>query len=262
MDPDHDGIVNADDDCPKVAEDFDGVEDDDGCPEADDRDGDGILDAEDNCPDEPEDLDGIEDTDGCPEEPGDTDGDGIVDEIDRCPKVPEDIDGWEDQDGCPDVDNDLDGIVDVEDECRNIKETVNGFEDEDGCPDEAPERVEVTKTRINIRDKIYFEVDRAVIRPESYDLLDEIAAVINAHPELRLIRVEGHTDSDGDDAYNLTLSQQRAKAVVDYLVREKVDRGRLDWAGFGESKPIADNETDIGKQKNRRVEFLIIERDQ
>ena len=81
------------------------------------------------------------------------------------------------------------------------------------------------------------------------------------HPELTLIRVEGHTDADGDDLSNLRLSQDRARAVVDALVGRGVDRARLDWAGFGETKPLDSNRTAAGKAANRRVEFLIIERE-
>ena len=92
-------------------------------------------------------------------------------------------------------------------------------------------------------------------------LLDEIASVILAHPEIKKIRVEGHTDSDGPDSSNLKLSQARTQAVVDYLVSKGVERSRLDPVGFGESRPIAENTTPEGKAKNRRVEFIIVSRE-
>ena len=134
-DNDSDGILDVDDKCPNEPEDKDGFEDEDGCPDGDknDRDGDGILDDVDKCPDEPEDIDGFEDEDGCPDP--DNDKDGILDVDDLCPNEPEDKDGFEDEDGCPDPDNDKDGILDSDDKCPNEPETYNGFEDEDGCPD-------------------------------------------------------------------------------------------------------------------------------
>src|SRR5450432_3372842 len=107
-----------------------------------DRDGDGIVDDLDKCPDDPEDFDGFQDEDGCPDP--DNDGDGILDVDDLCPNDPEDKDGFEDADGCPDPDNDKDRILDKDDKCPNEPETYNGFQDEDGCPDRG--RVVVTDT--------------------------------------------------------------------------------------------------------------------
>ena len=295
LDRDKDGIPNKTDLCKNVPEDFDDFQDEDGCPELD-NDKDTIPDREDLCPDDPEDFDGYKDADGCPDpdndkdgipdladrcvdeaetfngyqdEDGcpdskptyDTDGDGYKDDVDRCPFDAEDFDEWEDEDGCPEKDNDLDGIVDELDQCPIEREVFNGFEDEDGCPDEAPTRVRIEKERIVISDKIYFEYNKAIIEVVSYDLLGEIAALIINHPDITKVRVEGHTDSDGDDVYNRKLSQARAEAVVDYLVGRGVERSRLDPAGFGETRPIADNDTDMGKARNRRVEFLIVERE-
>lgn len=101
-----------------------------------DRDKDGILDEKDKCPDQPEDFDGFEDEDGCPDL--DNDGDGIKDEFDRCPNDPEDKDNWQDEDGCPDYDNDADGIPDTKDAAPNLPETINGYKDDDGMPDTPP----------------------------------------------------------------------------------------------------------------------------
>ena len=118
-DRDGDGIKDDEDQCPDDPEDFDGFQDQDGCPDPD-NDNDGILDVDDKCPMVPEDHDGDEDEDGCPEgADGDRDGDGILDSVDKCPDVPEDRDGFEDQDGCPDPDNDQDGIPDKSDKCPN-----------------------------------------------------------------------------------------------------------------------------------------------
>lgn len=135
-DNDDDGVADVDDKCPREAEDFDGFQDDDGCPEPD-NDGDGLIDVSDACPDEPETFNKYQDEDGCPDV-ADTDNDGIPDDRDQCPSEPEDTDGFDDEDGCPDPDNDGDGIPDVQDECIDEPETVNEYEDEDGCPDEAP----------------------------------------------------------------------------------------------------------------------------
>jgi OmpA-OmpF porin, OOP family len=131
-DNDGDGIPDKLDKCPDLAEDFDGFEDDDGCPDLD-NDRDGIPDDKDECPDEPEDFDGYLDKDGCPD--NDNDGDGIPDHLDKCPNQAEDFDGFEDDDGCPDLDNDGDGIPDKLDKCPDEAEDFDGFQDDDGCPD-------------------------------------------------------------------------------------------------------------------------------
>lgn len=128
-------------------------------------------------------------------------------------------------------------------------------------PPPPPKRVEVKKEKIQVNEKIHFEFDSAEIKEESHDLLNEIAQVINDHPEILKLRIEGHTDNVGSAKYNQDLSQRRAAAVRDYLVDTgKVDAGRLEVAGYGFDKPIADNSTDEGRAKNRRVEFNILER--
>ena len=254
-DTDKDGVPDGEDRCPKHAEDMDGFRDTDGCPDTD-NDGDGIEDDIDRCPDDPEDDDGFMDNDGCPEP--DNDNDGVNDLNDRCPNEPEDMNGFEDDDGCPDVaDSDGDGFMDDVDRCPYDAEDFDGVEDNDGCPDE--DRVVVKAGRIQINEKIYFESGKAVIKPESYDLCDEIARVVNANPQLLLIRVEGHTDSDGSDVANLKLSGNRAAAVKQYLVKKGgVEAGRLTSVGLGESSPIESNDTAEGKAENRRVEFIIV----
>lgn len=260
VDNDQDGIWDAQDACPMDPEDIDGFQDMDGCPEPD-NDGDGILDVSDACPMVAETFNGFQDQDGCPDDKPfiDTDGDGYQDEVDQCPLDPEDFDGWQDEDGCPDNDNDQDGILDVVDQCPFDPETVNGYLDEDGCPDTAPSRVVVEKSKIVITEKIFFDYNKAIIKPMSFELLDEVAAVINDHPHINLIQVEGHTDADGSESYNLRLSQSRAEAVVEYLVNAGVEGVRLTAKGFGESTPIDTNETTEGKARNRRVEFTILE---
>jgi outer membrane protein OmpA-like peptidoglycan-associated protein len=253
-DPDNDGLPNKVDDCPDEPEDFDGFEDSDGCPDYD-NDGDGILDESDDCPDEPEDRDGFQDSDGCPDP--DNDQDGILDVDDDCPDEPEDFDGFQDEDGCPDPDNDGDGVLDANDECEGELETDNNYQDEDGCPDEIPKEV-VEFTGV-IKD-ITFETDRAVIRTPSEKILTRALKVLNDFPDVRF-GILGHTDSDGEDAYNMDLSQQRTESVVRWFVEHGIDEDRFAPRGFGETQPIADNDTNSGKALNRRVEFELIDRE-
>ena len=257
-DNDRDGILDNDDKCPLIPEDKDGFQDEDGCPEGDknDRDGDGILDNVDKCPDDPEDFDQFQDEDGCPDP--DNDQDGILDVDDLCPNDPEDKDGFEDEDGCPDPDNDKDRILDKDDKCPNEPETYNGFEDEDGCPDRG--RVVVTDTAIEILDMVYFEYNKAIIKPQSYPILDAVAATLQGNPSISLIEVQGHTDERGDDAYNLDLSDRRAHSVEKYLADKGVDPKRLSAQGYGETQPIDRAHNEAAWAKNRRVAFLILKR--
>lgn len=130
-------------------------------------------------------------------------------------------------------------------------------------PPPEPERVEVKREKIQVNEKIHFEFDSAKIREESHNLVDEIATVINEHPEIVRLRVEGHTDPRGTREYNLDLSKRRAQSVMDYLVEQgDVDPERLEMEGYGFDEPIASNDTEEGMAKNRRVEFTILERDQ
>ena len=221
-----------------------------------DTDGDGYIDSLDVCPYDPEDFDGFEDHDGCPD--FDHDRDGILEPTDQCPNEAEDVDEFEDADGCPDPDNDADGILDPDDGCPNEPETVNDYQDEDGCPDIVP--IVVTTTHIEIGDKIFFDFDSENIQTRSFDLLDAIAVTMTEHQELLVIQVEGHTDTQGPESYNQRLSQRRAESVIDALVERGVERERLSPLGFGESRPVVDEETEAAHEANRRVEFLILER--
>jgi outer membrane protein OmpA-like peptidoglycan-associated protein len=129
------------------------------------------------------------------------------------------------------------------------------------APPAPPPRVEVKADRIEINEKIQFELDKANIMEASHSLLNEITAVLAQHTEIKKVDILGHTDSDGSDAYNQDLSDRRAKAVMQYLVGHGIDQARLTAKGLGESKPIASNDTAAGKEKNRRVEFLIVEQE-
>jgi outer membrane protein OmpA-like peptidoglycan-associated protein len=282
-DLDGDGILDSDDECPEKPEDVDDYQDSDGCPDVDD-DNDTVLDVDDACRLEPEDADGFEDENGCPDPdndqdgvldtddacintPGiakhagcpDTDGDGLQDKDDECPEEPEDIDTFEDENGCPDPDNDQDGILDVDDKCPLEPEIINGVEDDDGCPDEGETKVRVTAEKIEILEKVYFDTNKARIKKRSFDVLNQVAAVMKNNTKIKKLRVEGHTDSRGKDEYNKTLSQRRADAVVVYLTERGIDVNRLTAIGYGEEKPIADNAKRKGRATNRRVEFTILE---
>lgn len=255
-DRDGDGIFDDDDFCPDDPEDKDEFEDSDGCPDPD-NDKDGIPDVSDRCPLDPEDIDGFEDLDGCPDP--DNDKDKILDVDDECPLDPEDYDGFEDEDGCPEPDNDLDGIPDAQDKCPLEKEVINGVEDEDGCPDEGESHVQVTAEKITIDTKIYFEFDSAVIKSESFSILNQVALTMLANPQLKKIRVEGHADERGGDDYNLELTQRRAESVVEYLMGRGVQEKRLEGVGYGETRPIAEGHDEEAWAANRRVEFTIID---
>ncbi|MDP6942691.1 MAG: OmpA family protein, partial [Myxococcota bacterium] len=252
-DTDMDGIHDGIDKCITEPEDYDGDRDEDGCPE-DDRDGDGINDDIDRCPDKPEDFDGYMDEDGCPEL--DNDNDGIRDDLDRCPLDPEDRDGWEDIDGCPEPDNDGDGIMDPVDKCPNLAEDFDGDMDEDGCPD-LYEKIVITETRIELKQKIFFATNSARILRKSNELLDEVVDALAKNGKLR-VRIEGHTDSQANARYNKGLSQRRAQSVKKYIVKQGILGDRLTAVGFGEENPIDTNDTDEGRARNRRVEFHIL----
>ncbi len=283
-DADGDGVVDANDKCPLEPEDLDGFQDDDGCPDPD-NDGDGVLDVADGdrdktgfgtCRNDPEDKDGFEDEDGCPDP--DNDKDGILDLADgpqdssgfgSCRNAPEDMDLFEDTDGCPDPDNDGDGIFDVSDgdkdgtgygKCRNEPESFNEWQDEDGCPDIKPKAV-LTETAIQILEMVYFDFNKSTIQERSFPLLDEVVRILTENPQVNSVRVEGHTDTVGTRAYNAGLSDRRAKSVMAYLVKKGIDKKRLTAKGYGFDFPIDTNATQEGRDKNRRVEFNILEID-
>ncbi len=254
-DMDGDGVPDADDGCPDVPEDMDGFKDADGCPELD-NDNDGVIDGMDACPMAAEDFDQFQDTDGCPDP--DNDNDGIDDAADRCPNDAEDLDGDRDADGCPDQDADGDGVPDDSDACPDAAETMNDYLDTDGCPDEKPQRVEVTKQQIVIKEQILFATGKATIRVESYPVIDDVVMVLRDYPDIK-VRIEGHTDNVGNDATNLELSKARADSVFEYIIGKGIDARRLITEGFGETRPIDTNTTTEGKARNRRVEFHILQ---
>lgn len=127
----------------------------------------------------------------------------------------------------------------------------------------AAARAALKGKKIEITEMVQFELNSSVIKPESFALLDDVAKVMKDHPEVKKVAIEGHASADGDDNQNLLLSDARAKSVMAYLVTKGgIDQKRLSAEGFGEKKPIADNNTEEGRIKNRRVEFNVVETDQ
>jgi outer membrane protein OmpA-like peptidoglycan-associated protein len=276
-DRDSDGIPDDLDRCQEQTEDKDGYQDEDGCPDVDD-DNDGLLDGADKCPREAGPIQNF----GCPVK--DRDGDGLNDDQDKCPEEPEDKDSFQDQDGCPDLDNDTDGIPDSQDKCPSEAGPTDNQgcpdKDRDGdgvvdrldqCPDETGVKEEigcpkkyklvvVKKDRIEIKQQIKFATGSAkIIGKDSFEIISEVGQVLRDSPQIKRVRIEGHTDSMGNDSANLRLSQNRANSVMSALLRDGIDPGRLQAVGFGETKPIASNSTSAGRQENRRTEFNLIE---
>ena len=233
-DSDGDGVPNHKDACPDV---FGDVEFD-GCP---DTDGDGIPDHEDACPD----VFGDAKFNGCP----DSDGDGIPDHLDECPQEA----GPASNNGCPvppPADRDGDGVPDNVDECPDVA----GPASNNGCPEVKEEHV---KQLNDYGRTILFNTGKSTFQQSSYATLDSMAEVMKQFPNAKFA-IEGHTDSTGSDRINNPLSEERAKAVKDYLISKGIGTTRLSSEGFGSKRPIADNKTSEGRAKNRRTEIRLV----
>ena len=203
-----------------------------------DRDGDGVVDEKDECPDSAGPIALI----GCP----DRDGDGVPDIHDKCPDVP----GSKNFQGCPAPDTDGDSVNDDEDKCPLVKGVKSNF----GCPPINP----VLINRVNhAADRIFFVRAKAVIEEISLNELDRVVSILQSDTVLRL-RIEGYTDSEGTDARNLNLSNRRAKAVEKYMEKQGIPASRMDFIGYGNTKPLASNDTPEGMAKNRRVEMILM----
>lgn len=215
-------------------------------PPEPDRDRDGVSDARDQCPDRAGDPDAPRP--GCPR---DLDSDGVADAVDACPTLPGVASADPKLHGCP-PDRDGDGISDATDACPDEK----GEAKTQGCP----VAVRVVGQQIVITDQVNFATGRDVLAPESSAVLEQVAAVLEQHPEIARVAVDGHTDNVGQEKANLALSRRRAIAVVRWLVARGVDERRLEARGFGPRRPIADTKTAEGRAKNRRVEFQILKK--
>jgi OOP family OmpA-OmpF porin len=221
-----------------------------------DTDGDGIPDDIDACPTEPEDHKDPDPMDGCPL-PSDRDGDGIPDQLDKCPDVPEDKDGIDDEDGCPEDDADRDGIPDAKDACPKEPGQPDPDPKKNGCP----KFIHLEGSSVRVLQQVHFATASATILPDSFPMLGEIAALLKATPGIKKMRIEGHTDNHGAAAYNLDLSQRRAASVRQWLIDHGIAALRLESEGYGLTQPIDSNDTDAGRQANRRVEFKILDED-
>ena len=256
VDTDRDGVVDYLDKCPQIP----GTTEMNGCQ---DKDKDGVADNEDSCPEVPgigrfkgcpdSDADGVEDSkDKCPNQIGldmfmgcpDTDGDGIEDSQDKCADSPKGI--KVDAAGCP-SDTDGDGILDSEDKCPSV----SGDATNSGCP---VMKADVKKRLQFAARGITFETGKATLTTTSYPMLDEVISILNEYEDYNL-RMGGHTDAVGKDSANLSLSQSRVDAVKAYLIGKGVSDGRIEATGFGETRSVGSNATEIGRAKNRRVEL-------
>jgi outer membrane protein OmpA-like peptidoglycan-associated protein len=282
-DQDRDGIPDGEDACPVLQGPRTSDPKTNGCPP--DRDGDGVLDSEDACIDVPGDKTADPKTNGCP---ADKDGDGVYDKDDACVDVPGVKSADPKLNGCP-ADTDNDGVLDKDDACvdkpgikTNDPKTngcpdpdrdKDGIEnDKDACPDEPgkadpdPKRNGCPKAFVDhgvikILDQVKFKTASAQIQPgkDSTDVLEAVLEVLKKHPEIKGLRVEGHTDNKGNAAANKKLSQDRAASVVKWLIGKGLDKGMFQAQGFGQEKPIDSNDTEQGRQNNRRVEFHILD---
>ena len=288
-DRDRDRIVDKLDQCPDEPA---GVRPDPnklGCPLRD-RDGDGIFDIDDRCPDTPQGLRPDPEKPGCPQVDKDRDGDGFLDSEDQCPDVHKGTFPDPDKPGCPTPDRDNDGVVDPQDQCpdepKGARPDPNKLgcpwvdkdrdsdkipDSQDACPDKAgvpnvdpakhgcPSLVEFKEGKIAIVKPVFFATNKDIILQESYPVLQSVADVIKASPEIKKVSIEGHTDNRGSPEMNRDLSERRARSVKRWLIEHGVEETRLQSLGFGPWRPIATNDTPQGRERNRRVEFVIID---
>ena len=227
-DTDNDGIIDKMDDCPDEA----GILGKNGCP-TQDADDDGVDDEDDHCPS----IAGLAALNGCP----DTDGDGIIDAEDGCPN----FSGSKELGGCPDTDGD--GIVDKDDKCPELSGLAAGM----GCPEITEKEEDILTFAAR---NVHFATSLARIDQSSYPVLEEVYEIMKKYQQYDLI-LEGYTDNRGNDFLNQQLSERRAKACKEFLVAKGIAENRISFAGYGENKPIADNNRAEGRAMNRRVEF-------
>ena len=237
-DTDGDGVPDRRDKCPNTPPGRN--VDETGCEL--DSDGDGVVDGDDQCPNTPA---GKEvDSRGCPPDQ-DTDGDGVPDRSDDCPDTPAGV--AVNARGCP-LDSDGDGVPDYMDKCPDSE--AGAKVDAQGCYVELEETVTID---LNLE----FDTNSDVIRASERPKIQEVVTFLRQYPTTNAV-LEGHTDSDGSQAYNQQLSERRARAVYNYLVQEaNLAASRLSFVGYGETRPIASNETAAGKQRNRRVSAVV-----
>lgn len=246
FDSDKDGVADYLDECPATPS--GAPVDSKGCPL--DSDGDGVPDYTDLCANTQR---GIEVDDyGCPY---DADADGVPDYMDKCPNTPYEVDV--DQNGCP-MDEDLDGVPDYKDQCPG---TLPGMQvDDKGCELViAPPIPEENIKQIVLSSETSFEFNSAQLKTSSFPVLDNLLAEMKKYPTSRW-RIEGHTDNVGSAEGNLKISKMRAESVLNYFVSRGIPSGRFEVVGMGSREPVADNKTEQGRAKNRRVEIIRIDK--
>ncbi len=282
-DRDGDGVFDNEDQCLDTVAGAHPDPEKPGCPEGD-RDHDGVLDREDFCPDEPQGSHPSPQKLGCPQR--DRDGDGIADGEDQCPDTAKGAHPDPARTGCPASDRDHDGIFEPEDLCPDVpsgdypdpakrgcplpdrdRDTIP--DGTDACPDEpgapstdakrhgCPGLVIVKGGIIVILKPIQFANNKATILKKSFPVLEAVVDVLKVVPQIKKLRIEGHTDNRGKDAHNLDLSNRRADSVLQWLVGHGSEPGRLEAQGFGSKRPVADNATADGRATNRRIDFVI-----
>lgn len=286
VDTDGDGIFDPEDVCPTTPQGPNPDPNRRGCPAAD-TDSDGVFDHEDQCVSEPMGANPDPARRGCPLR--DRDSDGVMDGDDVCPDQPQGATPDPTRRGCPAGDRDSDGVMDHEDQCpdqsrmpfpdpaRNgcplpdadhdqVPEPPDACPNQPGVPSPDPARngcpstdVRMEGGQILILEQVFFDTDRDTIKRRSFRILQAVADVLRAAPHIRRVSVDGHTDNRASEEHNMDLSQRRAAAVVRWLTEHGVEASRLEAHGYGPSRPIDSNETNAGRSRNRRVEFVIID---
>jgi outer membrane protein OmpA-like peptidoglycan-associated protein len=290
-DTDRDGVLDTDDLCVDVPQ---GEHPDParrGCPLGD-RDRDGVLDQEDHCVDVPQGEHPNPERRGCPL--ADTDSDGVFDNEDQCVNEPQGEHPDPARRGCPDGDADSDGVLNGQDQCRDVPAGAHPdparagcpLPDRDGdtivdpldhCPDQpgaphpdpnrngCPGLVRVSGCQIQINSPVFFATNRDQILPRSFPVLQAVGDALRATPDIRRVSIEGHTDDVGDDARNMDLSNRRAASVQRWMVEHQVEAGRLEFHGFGETRPLRavtglrGRAQRDARSQNRRVDFRIVD---
>ena len=275
LDTDSDGVADYLDLCPSTPLEARGSVDENGC--ARDGDHDGVPDYRDDCPNTLPEAIAYVDEHGCDK---DSDNDGVPDYLDKCPNTPAEALGFVDENGCP-IDSDNDGVPDYRDQCPNTLPEAVPFIDENGCDKDSdgdgvpdyldecprvpgaasnkgcPQIKREIKTILNkAMSGIQFETGKSIIKPNSYGILDKVAQIFTENPEY-IVEIQGHTDNVGKSELNMALSDARAQAVRNYMLKKGIAPERMTAHGYGDTMPIADNATKAGRAKNRRVEFKI-----
>ncbi|OIP82006.1 MAG: hypothetical protein AUK44_08715 [Porphyromonadaceae bacterium CG2_30_38_12] len=243
LDEDKDNVPDYLDKCPGTPLAALGLVDENGCPL--DSDADGVADYLDLCPNTIAEARANVDKNGCPK---DTDQDGVADYLDKCPDTPIEAKGTVDEKGCP-RDTDGDGVLDYLDNCPRLA----GVASNRGCPEIKKEIRQLFQKALQ---GIQFETGKSTIKPVSFKILNDVAKVLSENPTY-LIEIQGHTDNVGKKDANQILSDNRAKAVREYLINKGIDAKRMTANGYGDTRPVLPNTTKANKAKNRRVEFVV-----